>query len=107
MHEPSRRGTRHANIDALIATIQQGFPSSRIRITGRERTVKRQAELMAERRRQNRTLFLNTYRLSARHITEMDHWVNTHPTATADEAVAAFTEIINQIREKPVRRRPG
>lgn len=89
---------RPANIDALIATIQQEFPHSLIRITGRGRTVQRQAELMAQRRRQNQAQFLRTYR-PARHITEMDNWVTTHPHATEAETTTAFTEIINRARQ--------
>lgn len=84
-------------VDALIATIQREFPDAKIRITGRGRTVLRQAELMVQRRRQNRQQFLSTYR-PAPHITEMDQWVSNHPQATEAQAVAAFVDIINRAR---------
>lgn len=90
---------RPLNIDALIAEIQQQFPAAAIRITGRGRTVERQAELMAQRRRENRHQFLRTYRPAA-HITEMDHWVTAHPHASEADAVAAFVEIINRARHR-------
>lgn len=41
---------RPSNIDELIAIIQQEFPRAGIRITGRARTIRRQAELMADSR---------------------------------------------------------
>lgn len=40
---------RPANIDQLIATIQREFPAGGIRITGHARTIRRQAEVMAQR----------------------------------------------------------
>ena len=41
--------TNLANIDQLISIIQSEFPSASIRITGRARSIHRQAELMAQR----------------------------------------------------------
>jgi len=61
---------RPANIDQLIGIVQREFPLAGIRITGRARTIRRQAELMAQRIRANRREFLRTYR-PATHITEM------------------------------------
>ena len=84
---------RPESIDALIATVQRDFPSAGIRITGRARTVRRQAELMAERIRANRQEFLRTYR-PAQHIQEMDAWVIANPRATRDQTVARFEAII-------------
>jgi hypothetical protein len=88
---------RPANVDALSALIQREFPNAHIRITGRGRTVQRQAELMADRRRRNRHEFLHTYR-AAPHITEMDQWVTNHPQASQQETATAFVEIINRAR---------
>jgi hypothetical protein len=85
-------------IDALVTTIQREFPGAHIRITGRGRTVERQAELMAQRRIQDRHQFLRTYR-AAPHITEMDQWVASHPQASEDDTVAAFVDIINRARQ--------
>lgn len=62
---------RPANIDQLILIIQREFPRAGIRITGRARTVRRQAELKAQRIRTSRPEFLQTYR-ATRHIIEMD-----------------------------------
>ncbi len=67
-HHPAAHPTHHtqhaamptghlpppANVDALVAQIQREFPVAAIRVTGQGRTVRRQAELMAERRRGNR-----------------------------------------------------
>ncbi len=61
------------NIDGLITIIRKEYPLAAIRITGRTRTLTRQAELMAERIRGNRQEFLRTY-LRRRHIVEMDQW---------------------------------
>jgi len=88
-----------ANVEALVIAVQQQFPQAHIRITGRGRTVRRQAELMAQRRRANRAQFLNTY-WPASHITEMDQWVTAHPRATEAETVDAFEEIIDRARQR-------
>ena len=72
---------RPVSIDALIAIVQTEFPLAGVRITGRGRTIRRQAELMAERRRANRAEFIRTYR-PATHITEMDQWCQRNPNAT-------------------------
>jgi hypothetical protein len=88
---------RPFNIDALIADAQREFPFAAIPITGGSRTVERQAELMAQRRRENRNQFLGTYR-PATHISEMDHWATAHPPASEAETVAAFVEIIDRAR---------
>ncbi len=92
---PTAAVPRPPNVDALIARVQGEFPQAGIRITGRGRTVQRQAELMAQRRMQNRQQFLGTY-TAAPHITEMDQWVTSNPRATEAETVAAFVEIINR-----------
>ena len=96
-HEPHERpvSIRPANVDALIQMIQREFPNAGIRVTGGIRTVERQAQLMAQRRRQNRAQFISVY-VPAAHITEMDNWVTTHPRATEAETVNAFIDIINR-----------
>ncbi|MGY0557319.1 MULTISPECIES: hypothetical protein [unclassified Lysobacter] len=91
--------TRPANIDELIRTIQLEFPDARIRITGRARTIRRQAELMAQRIRVSRGEFLTTYRMT-RHITEMDEWFRGYPRATETETVDAFEALIEQARAR-------
>jgi hypothetical protein len=96
---PLGQQSRPPNIDALVARIQHDFPNAHIRITGRGRTVQRQAELMEERRVANRSQFLHVY-LPARHITEMDTWVTNHPDASEDDTVAAFVDIINRARQR-------
>ncbi len=58
------------NIDTLIATFRLEFPAAAIRVRGRARTVRRQAELMAERIRANHQEFLRTY-ITNQHIGEM------------------------------------
>ena len=85
------------NVEALILQIQREYPNAHIRITGRGRTIRRQAELMAQRRRANRKQFLETYH-PAPHITEMDHWVTTHKAASEAETVSAFEVIIERAR---------
>jgi hypothetical protein len=86
-------------VEALIVEVQRQFSQAHIRITGRGRTVRRQAELMAQRRRANQAQFLHTY-LPAQHITEMDRWVTAHPRATEAETADAFEEIVNRARER-------
>lgn len=90
---------RPANIDQLIAIIQREFPTAGIRITGRARTIRRQAELMAQRIRANRQEFLNTYR-STQHIQEMDSWVRANPAATVEQTITEFEAIINSARAR-------
>ena len=96
-HDASPSGPPPQNVEALIVQIQREFPNAHIRITGRGRTVRRQAELMAQRRRANRKQFLETYRPAA-HITEMDHWVTAHASASEAETVSAFEGIIERAR---------
>ncbi len=90
---------RPANIDQLIATIQREFPAAGIRITGRARTIRRQAELMAQRIRANRQEFLGTYRRT-QHITEMDQWFLANRGATLQQTVTEFEAIINRARTR-------
>lgn len=90
---------RPANIDQLILTIQRDFPNAGIRITGRARTIRRQAELMAQRIRANRQEFLRTYRL-APHIIEMDQWYLQNRTATEQAMVNEFERIIERARTR-------
>jgi hypothetical protein len=92
-------GPRPANVEALILQVQREFPLAGVRVTGRGRTVQRQAELMAQRRRASRNQFLHVY-LSAPHITEMDHWVTANPNASAEETATAFAEIIERARAR-------
>ncbi len=88
-----------ATIDEAIATIQREFPEAAVRITGRARTVQRQAELMAERRVKARQQFLSTYR-PAPHITEMDRWVTEHPSQPLATTTNAFEQIIRRALER-------
>lgn len=90
---------RPANIDQLIATIQREFPGAAIRITGRARTIRRQAELMAERIRADRAEFLRTYRPS-QHITEMAEWTAQNPNATLAQTVDEFERIVDRARAR-------
>ncbi len=90
---------RPANIDQLILVIQREFPRAGIRITGRARTVRRQAELMAQRIRASRSEFLRTYR-TTRHILEMDEWFRRYPRATEQETVDEFERLIREARAR-------
>ncbi|MCE7033186.1 hypothetical protein LY625_11260 [Lysobacter sp. GX 14042] len=90
---------RPANIDQLVLIIQREFPRAGIRITGRARTVRRQAELMAQRIRANRLEFLGTYR-TARHIIEMDEWYQRSPRATEQQTVDEFERLIHEARAR-------
>lgn len=100
--QTTARNAAHArprNIDELMLVIQREFPRAGIRITGRARTIRRQAELMAQRIRVNRLEFLRTYR-STQHITEMDQWFRRHPSASERETVDAFERLIEQARAR-------
>lgn len=90
---------RPTNIDQLISIIQREYPSAGIRITGRARTIRRQAELMAQRIRANRAEFLRTYRPSW-HIGEMDGWLLRNPGASERETVDEFERLIEQARAR-------
>jgi len=94
-----RQQPRPANIDQLIAIMQGEFPTSGIRITGRARTIRRQAELMAQRIRASRQEFLQTYRRT-QHITEMDQWFQINRAATLQQTVNEFEAIINRARTR-------
>ena len=91
--------TRPATIDQLIAQIQREFPQGGIRITGRARTIRRQAELMVQRIRANRQEFLNTY-ARRQHIQEMDRWFLANRTATEAQMVNEFEQIIRRARTR-------
>ena len=90
---------RPTDIDQLIATIQREFPEAAIRVTGRARTIRRQAELMAQRIRANRQEFLGTYR-KAQHITEMDQWFQANKNATLLQTIDEFQAIIDRARAR-------
>jgi hypothetical protein len=87
------------NIEQLILIVQYEFPNAGIRITGRARTIRRQAELMAQRIRANREDFLKTYR-TAQHITEMIQWHLQNLTATEQATVDNFEQIILRAKER-------
>lgn len=99
MTNATTAATRPANIDALIGIIQAEFPAAGIRITGRARTIRRQAELMAERIRANRLEFLQTY-IWRQHIAEMNQYVINNPSASLDQTVNQFETIINRARTR-------
>ena len=84
-------------IDDLIVAIQGEFPGAGIRVTGRARTIRRQAELMAQRIRANRAEFLSTY-APRPHIIEMDRWVVANPSATLEQVTGEFEGIIQRAR---------
>src|SRR5262245_30525406 len=75
--------------------LRQEFPGAVI--TSQQRTVERQAELMVERALGDRTDFLNTYH-NAIYAQRMDQWLQHHPDASRQEAVAEFTRLINDAR---------
>jgi hypothetical protein len=92
---------RPGNIDQLIAAVQSEFPGANIRITGRARTVRRQAELMAQRIRTDRQEFLRTY-LRRRHIAEMDSWYQSNRNTSFEQTVAEFERIIRAAQARGV-----
>lgn len=92
---------RPVNIDQLIGIVQREFPLASIRITGRARTIRRQAELMAQRIRANRREFLSTYR-PATHISEMGQWHLQNRTATERATVDEFERIIQRAAARGV-----
>ncbi|MEC8011822.1 MAG: hypothetical protein VX185_13780 [Pseudomonadota bacterium] len=85
------------NIDLLIDIVKKEYPNAQIRVTGRARTIRRQAELMAQRIRVNRQEFLSTYRMRP-HILEMTQWTASNSTATFDQTVNQFELIIHRAR---------
>ncbi len=87
------------DIDQLIQMIQSEFPNARIRVTGRARSIRRQAELMVQRIRASRVEFLSTYR-TRRHITEMDEWFRRNPSASEVATIDAFESLIEQARTR-------
>ncbi len=89
--------TNPANIDQLISIIQSEFPDASIRITGRARTIHRQAELMAQRILANRIEFLQTYTWR-QHIAEMNQFIINKPSATLGHTTQRFEAIINTAR---------
>ena len=89
--------TNPTNIDQLISIIQSEFPNASIRITGRARTIHRQAELMAQRIIANRIEFLQTYTWR-QHIGEMNQFIINNPRATLDQTTVRFEAIINTAR---------
>lgn len=86
-----------ATIDELIGAIRQEFPDAGIRITGRARSIRSQATLMAERIRANRAEFMGTYAHRA-HILEMDRWVTNNRNATLVQTIDEFDRVIRVAR---------
>lgn len=81
-----------------INLIQQENPNAQIRVTGGERTPRRQAELMYDRASQNRNDFLRTYR-PAPHIQQMAEFVQRPGPPDRNEGVAQFEQYIEQARQ--------
>jgi hypothetical protein len=96
----ARRNSQWA--DDRVGTVQREFPNANIRVTGRERTERRQAELMYDRARANREDLLNTYR-NAGYAQQMDQWLRNNPNATREQAVSQFESYINQARRQGAR----
>lgn len=84
-------------IDGVIDTIKQEFPNAGIRTTDRGRTIREQADLMAERIRANRAEFMGTY-AHRLHILEMDRWFTSNPNASLFQTVDEFERIIRGAR---------
>jgi hypothetical protein len=83
------------NIDLLINTVRLEFPNAQIRVTGRARTVRRQAELMAERIRANHQEFLRTY-ITNQHINEMFRWYLLNRDGTLEATTVEFERLIHE-----------
>lgn len=88
-----------ATIDDLINTVRHEFPNAGIRITGRARGIREQAELMAERIRANRAEFMGTYAHRG-HILEMDRWVSNNRNASLMQTTNEFERIIQIARAR-------
>jgi hypothetical protein len=86
-------------MDQLIAIIQREYPNAGIRITGRSRTILRQAQLMAARIHANREEFLSTY-ANRQHIQEMNSWILENPEATISQTTTEFERIIRLARAR-------
>ncbi len=87
------------DIDSVIEEMSKQWPDAKIRITGKGRTVRRQAELMAKRRLRDRKDFMGTY-TNRPHIREMDKWVGANPNATEKQAIRKFESIIRKAKSK-------
>jgi hypothetical protein len=95
-------GKSALTIDAMIAIVQGEFPEAKIRITGRARTIQRQAVLMADRRIANRNQFLKVYAKKRSHIAEMDEWAADHPSASKEQVIEEFGKIIRRAKNNGV-----
>ncbi|MBL4693289.1 MAG: hypothetical protein JKY92_08185, partial [Magnetovibrio sp.] len=86
------------NIEDVIGEASKEYPDAKLRITGQGRTVKRQAELMAQRRMTDRKDFMGTYK-DRPHIREMDKWVKANPNASEAQVTKKFEGIIRKAQK--------
>jgi hypothetical protein len=103
--QASRRQRRsntatNSNVDQRIGVLRQEFPEAQLRITGRERTPHRQAELMYERAQRHPATFSNVYGHRP-YGQEMATWVRQNPNAP--NGVEQFESIINEARQQGYR----
>jgi hypothetical protein len=85
--------------DQRVTTLQEAFPQANIAITGRERTPRRQAELMYDGARRNPQELAQVYG-NRPYIQQMNEWHRSHPGATRDASVQAFEGFVNQARQQ-------
>jgi hypothetical protein len=91
-------------LEEIIATIQREFPDAGAGVTGGQRTVQRQAELMSHQARSDAKVLAQTYTPRGEtkpppYIDDMVRWVKDHPKTSDQQATAAFEDIINRARK--------
>lgn len=82
-----------SDIEGLVRNAAKKWPKSKVKVTGRARTVRRQAELMAE---QARNSGLHPPYKVRPHTKEMTKWVKDYPKASYEETVTEFEGIIHR-----------
>lgn len=85
-----------------VGQVAQEYPAARIRVTGRQRNVERQAELMVDAANRNPDAFLRNYG-NAPYAQDMVDWLDDHPDAPRAQAVQQFASQITQARVQGAR----
>ncbi|GGF71006.1 hypothetical protein GCM10011332_26220 [Terasakiella brassicae] len=91
--EDMQMASSGTDIEDAVADANSKWPNAKIRITGRARTVNKQATLMAKRRMASREDFMGTY-TNHDYIKEMDQYVTDNPNASLGTVTSEFERII-------------
>lgn len=88
--------------EQIVRNTFAAFPRAGMRITGRGRTMRQQAALMANviRGVNGRAIFIRTYGRGRQYVRDMIDWYDAHRRATLQETVDQFVVYLNEGRAR-------